>query len=187
MVALLTLVHLQVLHEVVVSNETVPTEAALKRFGPRVCPMVRLPVPPQGEGLVAVEALVGLLAAVDLLVDDEAEQRGVGLPTLPALVGCLALVDPLMSLQVGQFVEAPLTLGAVDHLSACVGGELLPHWEVAKLGVIVCKTAKVKGHVKTGTVLFLFQSQQNTWRCNFPGENGVVRIPHTTTPYQHLH
>lgn len=52
--------------------------------------MVGLPVPFQGKGLVTVRALVGLLAVMDLLVDDEAHQSRVGLPALPALVGILS-------------------------------------------------------------------------------------------------
>lgn len=59
---------------------------------------------------------------MDLLVDDEAHQSWVQLATLPALVGLLPLVAPLVGLQVSLLVEASVTLGAVDHLSAGVSG-----------------------------------------------------------------
>lgn len=59
---------------------------------------------------------------MDLLVDDEAHQSWVQLATFPALVGLLALVASLVGLQVILLVETSVTLGAVDHLSACVCG-----------------------------------------------------------------
>lgn len=143
-VALLPLVHLQMLRELTTLAETVPTEAALEGFRPRVRPVVRLPVPPQSEGLVTVEALVGLPAVVDLLVDDEAQQGRVVLTTLPTLVWFLALVDPPVSLQVGQLIETLLTFGAVDHLSAQVGGGRLLLCPEAEIRVVVCKRSRYK-------------------------------------------
>lgn len=60
---------------------------------------------------------------MDLLVDDEAHQGWVKLPALPAAVGLLSLVGSPVGLQVGQLVEPSVTVGAVDHLPACVGGD----------------------------------------------------------------
>lgn len=138
------------LGELVLLTEAVPAEPALEGFGPRMRPVVGLPVPLQGEGLVAVRALVGLLAVVDLLVDDEAHQGRVGLPALPALVGFLSSVGSPVSLQVRLLVETFLTLRAVDHLSARVGRVVLPRSLATELRVIVCRDGEVRGQVKGG-------------------------------------
>lgn len=110
--------------------------------------MVGLPVPFQGKGLVAVRALVGLLAVVDLLVDDQAHQGWVGLPALPALVGFLSSVGSPVSLQVRLLVETFLTLRAVDHLSARICRMALLWPVVTKLRVITCRDGEVRGQVK---------------------------------------
>ena len=117
-ITLLPLVHLQVLGELLPLVEAVPTEPAFEGFGPRVCPVVGLPVPLQSEGLVTVRALVRFLAIVDVLMDDQAHQGRVGFPTLPALIGFQSSVDPQVGLQVRLLIEAFGTLGAVDHLPA---------------------------------------------------------------------
>lgn len=101
-------------------------------------PVVSLPVPLQGKSLVAVGALVGLFAIVDLLVDDEAHQSRVGLATLPALVGFLPLVGSPVSVQVRLLVETLLTLRAVNHLSAHVQGAALPLSVGAELRMVPC-------------------------------------------------
>lgn len=107
-------------------------------------PVVSLPVPLQGEGLVAVGALVGLLAIVDLLVDDEAHQSRVGLAALPALVGFLPLVGSPVSLQVRLLVETFLTFRAVNHLSAHVQGAALPRSVGAELRMVPCGEGEVR-------------------------------------------
>lgn len=143
-VALLAFVQLQVLGELVLLVEAVSTEPALEGFSPGVSPVVGLPVSLQGEGLVAVGAAVGLLAVMDLLVDDEAHQGWVGLPALPALVGFQSSVDPQVSLQVRPLIEALLTLRAVDHFPARVGRPQ-PRSLGSELRVIGCWRGKVEG------------------------------------------
>lgn len=123
-VALFTFVQVQVLMELPLQVEAITTEPALEGFGPRVGPVVGLPVSLQSKGLVAVGALVGVVSVVDLLVDDQAHYTGVDLPTLPALIGFESIMAPLVSLQVGLLVETFSTQGAVEHLSACVGQTL---------------------------------------------------------------
>lgn len=111
-------------------------------------PVVGLPVPLQGKGLVTVRALVGLLAVMDLLVDDEAHQSRVGLPTLPALVGFLSSVGSLVSLQVRSLVETFLALRAVDHLSAHIRRAAMPWSLGTELRMILCREGEVRGQVK---------------------------------------
>lgn len=110
-------------------------------------PVVSLPVPFQGEGLVAVGALVGLLAIVDLLVDNQAHQSRVCLAAPPALVGFLSLVGSPVSLQVRRLVETSLTLRAVKHLSAHVQGAALSGSEGAELRMVPCGEGAVQDQV----------------------------------------
>lgn len=122
--------------------------------------MVRLPVPLQGERLVAVRAAVGVLPVVDLLVEHQAHQGRVDLPTVPALVGVLPPVGSLVGLQVGPFVEPSVTLAAVDHLPAAVCGAAAPRC-LRELRVILCReqtASEPSSGWKTGTLLH----RQNT-------------------------
>lgn len=122
--------------------------------------MVRLPVPLQGEGLGTVRAAVGVLPVVDLLVEHQAHQGRVDLPAVPALVGVLPSVGSLVGLQVGLFVEASVTLAAVDHLPAAVCGAAAPRC-LRELRVILCReetASEPSSGWKTGTLLH----RQNT-------------------------
>lgn len=117
-VALLPLVRLQVLAQLRLLAKPVATEPAPERLCARVRAVVRLPVPLQGKGLVAVGTVVGLPALMDLLMDHQAHEGWVALPAPPALVEFPPPVGPQVSLQVSTLVETPVALWAVNHLPA---------------------------------------------------------------------
>lgn len=142
-VAFLPLVDLEMPVQLLLACEAVPAEPALEGLGPRVRPVVRLEVPLQGKGLFTIRAPILVLAVVDLLVEDEAHQGRVELATPPALVGPLAPVAPPVGLQVRRLVEPSVTLGAVEHLSACVGGAAVHGALGAELGEVLWR-AKVR-------------------------------------------
>lgn len=141
-VALLLLVHLQVLAELLLLNESIPTEPALEGFCASVSLVVGLPVPFKCKCLVAVVAVVWLTAVVDLLVQHQAHQVRVGLSTAPAFVGFLSLVGSQVGLQMGLLVEPLVTLRTVCHLSATVGGTP----QVTELRVITWRSRGQRSH-----------------------------------------
>lgn len=137
-VALLLTVHLLMFVQLHLLVKAVATEPALEGFGPRVCAVVRLQVPLEGECLVTVQAAVALLPVVNLLVEHQAHQGGVDLTAAPALVGLLPVVGSQVGFHVRVLVETALTLDTVDHLPSAVWGAAAPQG-VGELRVVFCR------------------------------------------------
>lgn len=148
-VAFLPLVHVQMVVQLLLDSKAVSTEPALEGFGARVHAVVRLQVPLQGKGLVTVGAAVPGLALMDLLVEEEAHHRGVQLAAVPALVGRRPLVAPLVGLQVSALVEAPVALGAGEHLPPGVGRAAAPRPLGPDVRMLLCGGADTKLNLLT--------------------------------------